>query len=611
MERPRDNDGDTPMMKGGAGSHSTFRNLPHLFVVAAYEDPYVQPLILDVLQKHLDPQNYTLLPPSVAQPGTADSDEIPLSQILPERDPVHGDSPRVLQITPYEAIDWDYVANNPRTCMVNSYMLRKALIRKHYLSTTVDHWVAKRPDSVLKTHVARSEAFELDYAEFLDDALVECFDLRESLERNAAILGGREAASDPADESVTEAGSDSATEAGSETAVEADTESPVNASATKPAPEPAEGILEGKLEGGCDDEVYDAAIGGHKDPEFRDLMTRVAKNQCTEDELSRFREVRDKANEQREEKNREDYLRMKESAQPEVQWWILKPSMSDRGQGIRLFSTMEELQGIFDEWEAEQPDSDDEEEEDEAVDGEEATGRGKPTKSYITTSHLRHFVAQPYIQPPLVIPLANAPPTGFAPKHKFHIRTYVACVGNMDVYVYRPMLVLFAAKPYEAPGQRSQTSRAGAPNEHLDSHLTNTCLQRSAAAGTVAEFWSADVRLSAALKERVFDQICAVTGETFEAAARAMRMHFAPLPNAFELYGLDFLVDVTGRAWLLEVNAFPDFKQSGPDLDWLVRGLWEETLLAAVGPFFGVPRAQWCRMMGACDGTYRFFSLVS
>ena len=92
---------------------------------------------------------------------------------------------RVLQITPYEAIDFEFAAAHAQTCLVNSYMIRKALIRKHFLSTTVDHWVAKKASSPLKQHVKRSEPFELDYAEFLDDALVEAFDLGESLGRNA------------------------------------------------------------------------------------------------------------------------------------------------------------------------------------------------------------------------------------------------------------------------------------------------------------------------------------------------------------------------------------------------------------------------------------------
>lgn len=403
--------------------------------IVSYEDPYVQPLILTALD--------SLLPEGTVKVVTGvpavQEEEGLISKLVSSPDA------RVLQITDYESIDFEYAAAHEKTALVNSYMIRKALIRKHYLSTTVDHWVAKKPESVLRGHVKRTEAFEVDYAEFLDDALVEAFDLRESMERNEAL--------------------------------------------------------------GEDD-------GDKKE------------------------------------------------------WWILKPGMSDRGQGIRLFSTMDELQAIFDGWEEDQPDTDDEEE-----DGAEAKGEDNHDGDYITTSHLRHFVAQPYIHPPLLLPVSGASSSN----HKFHIRTYVLCVGSLTVYVYRPMLALFAGKPYSPPGSGL---------DDIESFLTNTCLQNSPHANAVRLFWY--LPLPKETLADVFAQICAVAGDVFEAAARAMPVHFQTLPNAFEAYGLDFLVDAGGKAWLLEVNAFPDFKQTGADLRDVVGGFWEGVVRCAVVPFFGL-----------------------
>ena len=358
---------------------------------------------------------------------------------------------KILQITPYETIDFEYAASHPESCLINSYMIRKALIRKHFLSTTVEHWVAKHPDSSLKTHIKRSEAFEVDYAEFLDDALVESFDLRASMERNETISGsGAEA--------------------------------------------------QGR------------------------------------------------------------------------EWWILKPSMSDRGQGIRLFSTMDELQGIFDVWEEDMPDTDDEDEDEQDEQGNGAAlsrSDEDDDKDHITTSHLRHFVAQPYIHPPLLLPGDN---------RKFHIRTYVLCVGSLKVYVYKSMLALFAAVPYAAPWE----------DPDLNAHLTNTCLlgeQTALEKDSVKVFW--DLPLDRSTLDSIFAQICDVTGELFEAAAKAMTIHFQPLPYAFEVYGVDFLVDAESNAWLLEVNAFPDFKQTGDGLRGVVAEFWTGVLRLAVGPFVG------------------------
>ena len=364
--------------------------------------------------------------------------------------------------------------SHPSTTLINSYIIRKALIRKHFLSSTVEHWVSKHPDSALKTHVKRAEAFEVDYAEFLDDALVEAFDLRASMEKNEEL------------------------------------------------------IAEGKEE--------------------------------------------------------------------EKEWWILKPSMSDRGQGIRLFSTMEELQSIFDGWEVESDDEEEEEEEDD--DDDTAAGQSvqkvqqggdDDDDAGLNASHLRHFIAQPYIHPPLLLPeLQN---------RKFHIRVYVLAVGALKVYVYKDMLALFAGVPYVSPTAPSSSE------EELDlsAHLTNTCLQTylspNAAENSVHRFWDlpslSPTHFPESKAQDIWDQICEVTGELFEAAAREMMIHFQPMEQAFEVYGLDFLVDAAddsngkNTAWLLEVNAFPDFKQTG-ELKGVVGGFWEGVVREAVGGFVGV-----------------------
>lgn len=381
-----------------------------------YGDEYVQPLILRALEARLPPGSYSLR-----------------SQL-----DLHPEVPS-LQIRQYEDISFETLMSHSTTFLSNSYVIRKALIRKHYLSTTVHNWITKNPSSILSTTVKPSCEFELDYAEFLDDALVEAWELEEAFRRNE-----------------------------------------------------------------------------------------------DKDEVDR-------------------------------EWWILKPGMSDRGQGIRLFSTKAELQEIFDVWESERPDSDDEEEN---ADNEVAGGE------YILTSQLRHFIAQPYIHKPLLF---------VKDPRKFHIRSYIVCVGSLKVYVFKPMLALFATEEYVVPSAMSATN--------LRAHLTNTCLQDGTRDGSVQLFWdlpSMLPQLPATWKESVFSQICEISGELFEAASKCMTIHFQTLPNAFEIFGLDFLVDDKGTAWLLEVNAFPDFKQTGDELSSVISGLWEGVVDMAVRPFFGL-----------------------
>jgi tubulin--tyrosine ligase len=416
-----------------------------IYALINYEDDYVQPLVLSALAKHVPASTYKIIS-SIAQLPS------PTAQFL--------------QFVQYENIDFDHLLAHPTTSLANAYVIRKALIRKHYLATTIANWVTKYPESVLARCVKPCVAFEVDYAEFLDDALVEAWELKESWGKNEA----------------------------------------------------------------------------------------------------------------KETKERE--------------WWILKPGMSERGQGIRLFSSEEELQAIFEEWD---PPSDDEEEDEEDTrsDDKDMEGDG------IMTNQLRHFVAQPYIHPPLLL----APPniSSSDSLRKFHIRTYVLAYGALQVFVYRPMLALFAARPYLPPWANDfELDR----DEAMRAHLTNTCLQATGEReGSVGLFWNLpdtiptqpDVKATIDLKdwkEKVFKDICNITSETFEAAARGMSIHFQPLPNAFEIFGLDFMVGIEPdgelRTWLLEVNAFPDFRQTGGELKGIVEGLFEEVVRVGIGGFFGV-----------------------
>lgn len=401
-------------------------NRPTIYSIVDCDDAYVQDLVEQALKSRLGT--------AVRTQRISDVAELPDS------------SAPLFQYREYERLDFEHLMCQPSTSLANAYIIRKALIRKHYLSNTVANWISKHPDSILRQHYKPAFDFELDYAEFLDDALLEAYELNDSLAKN------------------------------------------------------------------------------------------------------------------------------EERPDSEKEWWILKPGMSDRGQGIRLFNSESQLREIFEEWEEDSDDS-----------GSETSAQPDESSAHdagVVTSQLRHFMAQPYIDPPLLLPSSS--------NRKFHIRTYVLATGSLQVYVFKEMLALFAAKPYCAPHEEDDAVA------DLARHLTNTCFQEGGSAneGSVRRFWDLDYHvpgLAADWKEQIFAQICGVTGEVFEAAARGMMVHFQTLPNAFELFGVDFLVDSSGSAWLLEMNAFPDFAQTGDDLKEVVVGrLFEEVVDVAVKPFFGV-----------------------
>lgn len=77
------------------------------------------------------------------------------------------------------------------------------------------------------------------------------------------------------------------------------------------------------------------------------------------------------------------------------------------------------------------------------------------------------------------------------------------------------------------------------------------------------------------------DQIHAITGELFAAYENEYSI-FCPMPQCYELYGLDFIVDNDMQVHLLEVNPGPDFKQTGGRLRRVIIQLWEQVFRLTV-----------------------------
>lgn len=328
---------------------------------------------------------------------------------------------KVFHYAEYEDIDLDLIEKYPQNYFIPTNIYRKGLIRKNYLSNLIHQFKVKNPKSILNTSFPQTYQFELDYAEFLDDSLDECYELRDEINENSKL-------------------------------------------------------------------------------------------------------------------------------------WILKPSMSDKGQGIRIFKTIDQLQAIFDEFE-EGVDSDAEEEEEEQTDN-----------NGIITSQLRQFIVQEYDSDPLLLQEYQ--------NRKFHFRVYVVANSSLQVYVYKNILTLFADTPFNL-------SSEGEDSLDMAGHLTNTCIQITE--DVVEQFWLLK-GLSEFEKNIIFNKICQVLNQVFKAAVSIDKINFQPLVNATEIFGVDFIIDSNLNVNLLEINAYPDFKQTGPHLKQLIDDLFEGVVEEVIVP---------------------------
>jgi tubulin--tyrosine ligase len=217
-------------------------------------------------------------------------------------------------------------------------------------------------------------------------------------------------------------------------------------------------------------------------------------------------------------------------------YWILKPSVTNKGQNISLARNWDEF---LDELEKE-PD-------------------------------IREWVVQRYIPNPLLV---NG--------HKFHFRVYVLCVGALEVFVFDRILMLIAAHKYNLENI-----------EDIHCHLTNTAravelddfdeekfvkLMTDLPAHLVKDYphIAPDLEAGKKVQKKLLEDIHRITGEVFSAFENEYTV-FAPMSNCFELYGLDFIVDEKLNVSLLEINPGPDFKQTGDLLRKVIIDMWDQT----------------------------------
>lgn len=216
--------------------------------------------------------------------------------------------------------------------------------------------------------------------------------------------------------------------------------------------------------------------------------------------------------------------------------WVLKAAGVNNALGVRV-CTAESFEGRLRE----------------VVDGGVAGGGAGGAEDGLT-----RVVVQRYIERPLL-----------AGGRKFHMRVNVLARGFLEVFVHRAVVAHVATEPYVAGDWGNKwvhITNNSVQRAHPDFDASTSTLMLDELLATVDASGGADGGAPSRTPEGLFAQLCELVAGTF-ACLKGKRKWFLPLPNSFELYGFDVMLDDAWRAWLLEVNDGPALEAAAkPDL---------------------------------------------
>ncbi|PAA70158.1 hypothetical protein BOX15_Mlig002769g1 [Macrostomum lignano] len=233
--------------------------------------------------------------------------------------------------------------------------------------------------------------------------------------------------------------------------------------------------------------------------------------------------------------------------------WICKPATLNRGEGIKLVRAELDFRNLFN---------------DERTNGEPR----------------RDWVIQKYIERPLLL----------AGK-KFDLRVYLLVLATLNLNClafYHPGYARLTCRDFDLK------------SDDLCLHLTNQAVQQKDSAYDAAReetIWSID-RLNCHINEHCeqlgLDKDFAISGmqvsirQALAHLVAATRPKLATACGCFELFGCDFLVEESGKVWLLELNSTPALGLYNSTQEAIIPGVVHEALAIAAEAFDRVFRRQ-------------------
>lgn len=242
--------------------------------------------------------------------------------------------------------------------------------------------------------------------------------------------------------------------------------------------------------------------------------------------------------------------------------WILKPSWCDRGKGVEIFRSLEEL--------------------------------GKFLQMYVSGYNMSEYMnmnyndddnispalkegamidkAQKTIFPKFVIQKYMEQPALFKGL-KFDIRSHALLTQEKELYIFRDSYVRLCSLPYTLEKQ------------NYFAHLCNTAVnQKSDSFGALAAGNTISMgelgaffdqkeagteflrKIGGSFEKYFYEEIRKLMKTAFDSVLkRANLLNPEKIPNSFELFGFDIMVDQSYKCWLIEANYIPGLTDDGSE----------------------------------------------
>ena len=260
--------------------------------------------------------------------------------------------------------------------------------------------------------------------------------------------------------------------------------------------------------------------------------------------------------------------------------WMLKPTGFNRGIGIHIFQSFEQLREIMSQY--------------------YGIGRGAKDKASIFHVHNHHHLAREYMDQneqalqnfTFVIQKLIEKPMLYL-RRKFDVRMW-ALINSFDgrVYVYRECYVRTSSKQYEGYDPNASS------HEQIYMQLTNNAIQKNGqeygkfeegnivSTDTLFDFISSQPEGKGRTKRDLESSFKAQTREIIKDTMKAIRGKIQQQRYTFELLGYDFIIDQDLNTVLIEVNDNPCLEESNQLLRCLLPRMLDDMLAIVMDPIF-------------------------